>query len=108
MKLARRFLPLHSRLAKEIRSHLTPMEKSRLFWMEMRYIIWMMSTFPLPLALMSVSFREGVDPYSPAIFAPILIGLFIGTLPLWMEARSEFLASTEWAREQGITVEQIK
>jgi hypothetical protein len=108
MKIARRFLPLHSKLVREIRSHMTPMERSRMFWQSMGYILWMMLTFPLPLAVTLGSFRRGADPYSLAIFAPVLIGVFIGTLPLWVEAQRELLASTRWAREQGITAEQIR
>ncbi|MBI5818766.1 MAG: protein kinase [Verrucomicrobia bacterium] len=45
---------------------------------------------------------------APWLFATVLIAAILALLPKWRKMRREFVASTAWARAQGITADQLK
>ncbi|MFA5193564.1 MAG: serine/threonine-protein kinase, partial [Verrucomicrobiia bacterium] len=45
---------------------------------------------------------------SPRLFATVSIAAILALLPKWRKMRREFVASTAWARAQGITADQLK
>ena len=60
--------------------------------------------------ILSIPIGLLLDAPNPArwLFAAVSVFAFASLLPKWRRMRCEFVASTVWARQQGITAEQLK
>lgn len=105
--------PFQSETPRNICAHMTPAEKSDAMSRAGRYGLWCAFSFAIPLNFLLL------PPFFPLLFpepfglevktaAAALVALHIACIPLWMKSQRRFLASTAWAREQGITPEGIK
>ena len=67
------------------------------------YGFWVFATCAAPLSLAIV------EPSRLYIaIATVLVTIHIVCIPIWQKMLKQFLCSTAWAREQGITPEQLR
>ncbi|MCB1211878.1 MAG: PDZ domain-containing protein, partial [Verrucomicrobiales bacterium] len=87
-------------IAREIVRHLTPSEQKEAFWRSCLFAIWNAATFFGPL--FSVMFLP--PPMNWILGIAVLVG-GLAFYPLFRRLEQTFLCGTEWARQQGITME---
>lgn len=94
--------PFQSPEAREICAHMTSAEKSAVAIRGGCYGVWCAATFACPICL-AVSTR------SPLLLgiAALLVLTHLLCIPLWLKMQRQFLCSTTWAREQGITPDRL-
>jgi len=93
----RTWSPFQSPQVREICDHMTEAERREWTLRGALFGIWNAATFFVPW---------GIAFFAPKplnwIFAPIVLVVGLGFYPLWRRITREFLASTRWARQQGI------
>jgi hypothetical protein len=67
------------------------------------YGFWVFATFAGPLSL-ALMYRH---PVLVAI-AAVLVVVHIACIPIWQRMQRNFLCSTSWAREHGLTPERLR
>ncbi|MEZ5387984.1 MAG: protein kinase [Prosthecobacter sp.] len=87
-------------IAREIVRHFTPSERKEAFWRSCLFAIWNAATFFGPL--FSVMFLP--PPMNWILGIAVLVG-GLAFYPLFRRLERTFLCGTEWARQQGITME---
>ena len=99
----RTWRPFQSRQVREICDHMTEAERRELTLRGALFGIWNAATFFVPW---------GIFLFAPKpvnwIFAPIVLLVGLAFYPLWQRMMREFLASTSWARQQGIAPESLR
>jgi hypothetical protein len=95
--------PFQSPEVREIYAHMTDDEMVIAMRHAGAYGIWVALTFAVPLA-------QALTHPNPVVIviAAILVTVHIVCIPVWRKMQKRFLSSTAWAREQGITPEQIR
>lgn len=99
----RTWAPFQSEQIREIRDHMTEAERREAALRGAFFGIWSAATFYIPFAIAFF----GPKPVN-WILAPLALALGLGFYPLWQRIMREFLASTIWARQQGITPESLR
>ena len=98
----RTWSPFQSRQVREICAHMTDAERRELSLRGALFGIWNAATFFVPWA---IAF------YAPKplnwFFAPTVLLVGLAFYPLWQRIMREFLASTKWARQQGVAPESL-
>jgi len=98
----RTWSPFQSPQVREICAHMTEAERRELNLRGALFGIWNAATFFVPW---------GIFLFAPKpvnwIFAPIVLLVGLAFYPLWRRMMREFLASTIWARQQGIAPESL-
>jgi hypothetical protein len=98
----RTWSPFQSPQVREICAHMTEAERREWALRGTLFGIWNAATFFVPW---------GIFLFAPKpvnwIFAPIVLLVGLAFYPLWRRMTREFLASTRWARQQGISPESL-
>jgi predicted Ser/Thr protein kinase len=98
----RTWSPFQSRQVRDICDHMTEAERREWTLRGALFGIWNAATFFVPW---------GIALFVPKplnwIFAPIVLLVGLAFYPLWRRITREFLASTIWARQQGIAPESL-
>ena len=95
--------PFQSRQVREICAHMTEAERRELSLRGALFGIWNAATFFVPWAVAFYAPR----PLNWAL-APIVLLVGLAFYPLWQRIMREFLASTSWARQQGVAPETLR
>lgn len=96
--------PFQSEDTQRICRHMTAEEKEIAEKRGGMYGIWVALTFAIPVG-MAVGFRETT---AVVIAAAILAAIHIGFIPFWLRSQRQFLCNTQWAREQGMSAEELR
>jgi len=99
-----RLWPFSTPLVREIHAHMTDAEKSKMEWFALRYGLWVGGTFAIPLTNLILHHENPLV----VVISAILVTTFIICLPYWLKTKKQMLCSTTWAKEQGVTPDQIK
>jgi hypothetical protein len=91
-----------SQQVREICSHLTEAERREWALRGALFGIWNAATFFVPLGIALFTSKP-----LNWIFAVIVLLVGLAFYPLWQRMTREFLASTSWARQQGIAPESL-
>jgi len=67
------------------------------------YGLWVAATFAIPLSFAIVERSQLL-----MVIAAVLVVIHIACIPIWRKMQRRFLCSTAWARERGITPEQLR
>ena len=98
----RTLYPSQSQQVREICAHMTEAERREWTLRGALFGVWNAATFFVPW---------GIGFFAPKplnwIVAPILLLVGLAFYPLWRRIEREFLASTRWARQQGIEPESL-
>jgi hypothetical protein len=95
--------PFQSRQVREICAHMTEAERRELSLRGALFGIWNAATFFVPWAIAFFAPRP-----LNWVFAPIVLLVGLAFYPLWQRIMREFLASTSWARQQGVAPETLR
>lgn len=99
----RTWAPFQSEKTRRICANMTPEEKEAALMRGTHYGVWVAITFAVPLGF-AVAFHNTAVMF----IAAILIAIHIACIPIWQRWQRQFLCSTEWARQQEISPEQLK
>ena len=93
----RTWSPFQSPQVREICAHMTEAERREVTLRGTLFGIWNAATFFVPCGIAFLAPKP-----LNWIFAPAVLLLGLAFYPLWQRMMREFLASTRWARQQGI------
>lgn len=97
----------YSPIAQEIRAHMNAQEKREMAMRGVMFSIWFLMTWMLPFFLgMWVWFK--MHNHAGPFIAVLVFLIGLAGLPVWRKIKLEFLVSTAWARECGITRDQLR
>ena len=95
--------PFQSRETREICDHMTESEKKEVVKRGGLYGVWVAISLAIPISL-AFTFPSSLTIGIAVLLAIIhLIGI-----PIWQKKQREFLCSTEWAKAQGYSADQLK
>jgi tRNA A-37 threonylcarbamoyl transferase component Bud32 len=97
------WFPLQSRLVREICGHMTGAEKREAMIRGALFGIWNSATWFGPF--FAVQFMSKPVGW---MIAPIILVVGLAGFPIWHRMEREFLCTTVWARQQGLTPDQLK
>ena len=94
--------PFQSPEVRDICAHMTDAEKAEASRRGALYGFWVAATFAVPL---SFAFVERSLLF--IVIAAVLVTIHIVCIPIWQRRQRQFLCSTAWAREHGITADRL-
>ncbi|HPA19920.1 MAG TPA: protein kinase [Verrucomicrobiae bacterium] len=97
--------PFQPPLVREICAHMTETEKREAMWRGLLFGLWNAGTFFGPFFF--IWFSSVPKPLN-WIYGGAILVIGLSLYPLLRRMDREFLASTAWARQRGITAEQLK
>jgi len=95
--------PFQSPEVREICAHMTEAERAKASARGGAYGLWSAVTFALPLTYAFTSRSLGA-----IVIAAVLVTVHLIRIPVWQKQQKQFLCSTAWARERGITPDQLR
>ena len=105
--------PFQSRTVKEIYQHMTEDEKRKVGVRSPSHRLWELFTSIVWLGVTLLMLRDAFMPGARLPWA-LLVGflifyaaLSVSMMRAWLRVDKKFLASTEWAKAQGYTVDKI-
>ena len=99
----RTWSPFQSAGVREVCAHMTAAERHEFSWRGVRYGFWVAISFAIPLSL-ALTFRSPIT----LVLAGILVPTHVLFIPVWQRKQRQFLCSTAWAINQGLTPENLK
>jgi predicted Ser/Thr protein kinase len=101
-------LVTYSPLAREIRAHMNAPEKREMAMRGLMYWIWVYMTFLLPFFIGIWTWLRTPHGYVGCLIAVLIFLIGLAGLQVWRKIQLEFLVSAAWAREHGITRDQLR
>ena len=95
--------PFQSPEVRDICAHMTDAERARLADLGGDYGLWVAGTLALPLTF-ALTYRSVLI----VVIAAVLVNVHIIRIPIWQKQQKQFLCSTAWAREHGITPDRLR
>ena len=95
--------PFQSPEVREICAHMTDAERTKASARGAAYGFWSAVTFAVPLAIAFTSRSLGTT-----VIAAVLVTVHLIRIPIWQKKQKQFLCSTAWARERGITPDRLR
>ena len=87
---------------------MTPEERSAITRHGFIYGLWIVLSLGLPVHFLVTGLLTGnLAPVLGTICGLLVVAHLVG-IPIWQRRQRQFLASTVWAREQGIEADSLK
>ena len=95
--------PFQSEDLKRICANMTLEEKATVVKRGGLYGVWVATTAAIPIGI-----AVAVQHTAVIVIAAILVAIHTACIPFWQRSQRRFLCKTKWAREQGISPEQLR
>ena len=95
--------PFQSPEVRDICAHMTDAERATLADLGGTYGLWVAGTLALPLTF-ALTYRSVLI----VVIAAVLVTVHIIRIPIWQKQQKQFLCSTAWARNRGITPDRLR